>query len=179
MKFLPLHCSSAHSRLRGTVLADPRFLLCCLWAPLQWWRRHFLLHPALTQNPSTNTSSRMDRAGLRCLRSRFPSKATISPPSFREEERQPSGYYSPLPLPSVLILEAADLRTESRYDILQLLTVYLENRGPFTAHSKAPSPSVQIHCRGAWQLAHVNKINLCKIFILDPVPKQVLWISTP
>lgn len=63
------------------------------------------------------------------------------PVVLQEGERQPSGYYSFFPLPSELILE---------YNILQLLMVYLENRGPFTAHSKAPSssPGVQIQCRG-------------------------------
>lgn len=74
----------------------------------------------------------------------------------------------------MLILEAADLRTQLSYNVFPLLTVYLENRGPFTAHSKTPSssPDFQIQCRGAWQEARVNKYQLLKGLDsrLDPVP---------
>lgn len=81
------------------------------------------------------------------------------------------------PPTSTLILEAADFRTELRYNSLWLLMFYLENRGPFTVPSS--SPEIQIQCREAWWLAHVINTNLCKIFILDLVPQQVLWISIP
>lgn len=59
--------------------------------------------------------------------------------------------------PLHLILEAADLETELRYNVFQLL-VYFENGEPFTAHFKAPSsfPDFQT-VQGAWQAAHVNK----------------------
>lgn len=85
-------------------------------------------------------------------------------------ERQPFGYCIPFPYFPFPILEAADLRTELRYNVFQLLTVYLENRGPFTAHSKTPSssPDFQIQRRGAWQAAHVNKYQpFKKVLILD------------
>lgn len=68
------------------------------------------------------------------------------------------------------------LHNKSRYNILQLLMVYLEKEGPSLLILKLLPPLLMFKYSvgelGSWPMS-IN-INLCKIFILDPVSKQVL-----